>query len=375
MIRFQTPELPPVEEIAHYFARSEADRWFSNGGPCHELLGQRLREFLGGTWCVAVANGTMALMVGLRGLVGARPDGPREILLPSFTFVATINAVLWSGLEPVFVDVDSAGWHLDPACLRDALDARGDRVAAILACSTFGVPPIASHRRAWERCASDAGVPLLVDSAAGFGAVADDGDMLGRQGTAEIFSFHATKPFAIGEGGVVTTRDPELAERLTRLTNFGLRDGVVSGEVGLNAKLAEWPAATALAVLDRFGDVIARRRAAAERMWAGIDGHGFRRQIGTSGAVWQFVPVLAPTHELRDAVLANAARDHIQLRAYYAQPLHRMAAFREVPVCGELPCTEGLAERVLSLPMANDITEQQVDRIAASLTSTALAGA
>jgi dTDP-4-amino-4,6-dideoxygalactose transaminase len=174
-------------------------------------------------------------MLGLRALVGVSGGRRREVLMPSFTFAATINAVLWAGLEPVFLDVEEHSWHLDPARLEHALAIRGGSVAAVLACSTFGVPPSAAHRAAWEDAARAAGVPLLVDSAAGFGATGDDGQVLGRQGDVEVFSFHATKPFAIGEGGLVTTNNDEIAHRMIRLTNFGFEGGLVDTDVGLNA--------------------------------------------------------------------------------------------------------------------------------------------
>ena len=262
-----------------------------------------------------VASGTLGLMVGLRAVLDSLEGDARQVLMPSFTFAATINAVLWCGLRPVFVDVETQSWHLDPDCLEDALAARCGRVAAVLACSTFGIPPLRAHQTAWERAARAAGVPLLVDSAAGFGAAAEDGQMLGRQGDAEVFSFHATKPFAIGEGGLITTTDPETAQRATRLTNFGFVDGIVESDVGLNAKLPEWAAATGLAVLDGFGDVMERRRTRAARILRAIEPYGYRPQAGADNAVWQFVPVLAPSPVARAAALELAAENDVELRS------------------------------------------------------------
>lgn len=253
--------------------------------------------------------------------------------------------------------------------MEDALAARSGNVAAVLACSTFGVPPAAAQRAAWENAARAADVALLVDSAAGFGATADDGQVLGRQGDVEVFSFHATKPFAIGEGGLATTSDDKIARRMTRLANFGFVSGVVDGDVGLNAKLPEWSAATALAVLDGYGDVLARRRADAGRMVAELDEYGYQRQSGTEGAAWQFVPVLAPSPAVRTAALATTRRDEIEVRTYFSVPLHRMPAFASVPIAGGLQRTEDLAERVLSLPMANDLAPGDIDAIVASLIS------
>ena len=365
VIRFQAPRLPPVDDIAAYFARADEIRRYSNRGPCHELLVERLEAYLG-VRCVPVANATLGLMLALRALVGAG-GGRREVLMPSFTFAATINAVLWAGLEPVFVDVEERSWHLDPARLEDALAKRAGSAAAVLACSTFGMPPPAGQRVAWEAAARAAGVPLIVDSAAGFGATADDGAVLGRQGDVEVFSFHATKPFAIGEGGLLTTTDDELARRLSRLTNFGFEDGVVDGDVGLNAKLPEWSAATALAVLDGYGEVLAHRRAGARRMLDGLVAHGYEHQAGTEGAAWQFVPVLAPSAAVRAAALETARRHDIEVRTYFSVPLHHMPAFTSVPSVGGLRCTDDLAARALSLPMANDLSPGDMEAIVASL--------
>jgi dTDP-4-amino-4,6-dideoxygalactose transaminase len=367
VIRFQTPQLPPVAEIAAYYARAEEARWFSNRGPCHELLTERLERFLGpGVRCVPVGNATIGLMLGLRALVGARPQR-REVLLPSFTFAATVSAVLWAGLEPVFVDVEERSWHLDPLALQEALGGRSDRVGAILACSTFGTPPATAQRRAWEMAAREAGVPLLVDSAAGFGATAEDGLPLGRQGDAEVFSFHATKPFAIGEGGLLTTTLQDVAERAARLANFGFEDGVVHDAPGLNAKLPEWSAATALAVLDHYDDVLAARRAAAAEIIEALAPQGYARQSGTAGAAWQFVPLLAPSARVRDAALELARERGIELRSYFSVPLHRMPAFASVPIAGGLRCTDDLAARALSLPMANDQSAADRDAIVSCL--------
>ena len=367
MIRFQKPQLPPVSEIAAYYERSEEARWFTNRGPCHELLTDRLERRLGGgVHCVPVGNATVGLMLGLRALVGARPRR-REVVLPSFTFAATVSAVLWAGLEPVFADVEERSWHLDPFALRDALAGRSDRVGAILACSTFGTPPATAQRMAWELAAREAAVPLLVDSAAGFGATAEDGLPLGRQGDAEVFSFHATKPFAVGEGGLVTTTRQDVAERAARLANFGFEDGVVHDAPGLNAKLPEWSAATALAVLDRYDEVLADRRAAAAEILDGLAAHGYAWQAGTAGAAWQFVPVLAPSPRVRDAALALALERGIELRTYFSVPLHRMPAFASVPVAGSLRRTEDLAARALSLPMANDQSAAERDEIVSCL--------
>jgi dTDP-4-amino-4,6-dideoxygalactose transaminase len=370
-IRFQRPELPASADIERYLAAARDARWFSNRGPCHRLLTDRLTEYLGGdSYVVLVANATLGLMLALRTLLGECPAGSL-VITPSFTFPATAQAILWSGLKPVWVDVEPDGWHLDPRALDEVLNAQRASVAGVLACSTFGTAPQPAQCAAWQRACDDAGVPLVVDSAAGFGSRDEQGHVLGTQGDAEIFSFHATKPFAIGEGGAVTTPDRELADRLTVMANFGFsREREICTPFGMNAKLSEIHAAIGLAVLDRFDGVLAARRTRAERLRNELEQVGYRFQAGSRLSAWQFVPVLAPSAEVRDAVLARAREQQIEIRSYHA-PLHLQPAFGACTAAGSLPVTEELSRHTLSLPLANDLADREIERVASLLRSCA----
>jgi dTDP-4-amino-4,6-dideoxygalactose transaminase len=364
-VRFQRPRPPALAAVARYYAAAEEARWFSNFGPCHELLVERLEAAIGqGVHVLPVANCTLGLMVALRGLAG-EPDGRRDLVVtPSYTFAAAGSAITWAGFRPLFVDVDPDAWLLDPEQLAGALRAHGGRVAAVMAASTFGTPPPAATTAAWEQLCAAAGVPLLVDSAAGFGARHGDGRWLGAQGDAEVFSFHATKPFSVGEAGLVATRDPGLRDRLRRLVNFGFdAERVVSGDIGLNAKLAELPAAAALAVLDGYDDVLAARRASAAHLRDALEPFGFRFQAGCEGSTWQAVSVQAPRGIGRAQLLERAAALGVEVRAYFDVPVHRMGAFSRDARVGELPVTTRLAERAVSLPMADDLGPAELQRI------------
>lgn len=366
-VRFQAPALPPMAEIVAYFARSEEERWFSNGGPNAQLLAERVGHYVGnGARAVLVDNATTGLMVALRALAG-RPDGQRRyVVVPSYTFVATVNAISWCGFEPLFVDVAARGWHLDPAALAVALDDVRGRVAAVLACSTFGTAPAPADAERWEHVAASFGVPLLVDSAAGFGALDSDGRRLGTRGDAEVFSFHATKPFAIGEGGAITTRSPEIADRCARLANFGFdASRRVNDLIGLNGKLSELHAATGLAAFDHYGEVLAARRFRATQMIGRLGRAGFRPQDGWQGSTFQFVPVLAPTPGTRDLALRIGAERGVELRTYYDTPLHEVGPYRACARSGALGTTTALSRVTLSLPMANDLDDEAVERVVA----------
>lgn len=360
-IPFQRPSLPAATEIDHYLELSREERWFSNGGPCWRLLRERLEDRVG-AYCVPVASGTLGLMAALAAaLEDPASAGGRGALMPSFTFLATAQAAVWAGLEPRLDDIDPGDWHLDPARVEGALG--GGDIAAVIAVSAFGTPAPPATRERWAAACRAAGVPLIVDSAAGFGAIAADGVPVGAQGDIEVVSFHATKPFAIGEGGAAFTRDARLRDRLELAVNFGFRpDRTVGLTHGLNAKMSELHAATALAVLDRFDPILAARRdtAAALRTAAPEE---LQWQEEAELSTWQFLPVALPDAARRER-LADGWRGKVETRVYY-DPLHHLVP--GYARAGGLERTDDLYRRILCLPMANDLDAEERETIAAAL--------
>jgi dTDP-4-amino-4,6-dideoxygalactose transaminase len=364
-LRFQRPWLPDGNRIEAYLRRSREARWFSNGGPCWRLLRDRISDRVG-AYCVPVASGTTGLLAAVAAVMDARPAlAGGEALLPSFTFPATAQAAIWNGLRPRLLDVDPDHWHLDPEILERELARRGGDVAVVIAVCSFGTPPPAEVRTRWERACRTAGVPLVIDSAAAFGAVADDGRAVGAQGDVEVVSFHATKPFAVGEGGAVFTRDDAVRERIERAINFGFERGRVTAPHALNGKLSELHAAVGLAVLDEFDAILTTRRALAARV-----GERARAplgwQAGSERSTWQFVPVRFEDRAAREQARASSART-LETRVYY-EPLHRMDAFRTTSAWDEtLYVTEDLAARLLALPMANDLSDEELKLVTAAV--------
>jgi dTDP-4-amino-4,6-dideoxygalactose transaminase len=363
-LRYQRPELPPLSDVARYYALSEEARFYSNGGPCYERLSSRLAAYVGDVTCVPVGNCTLGLLAALRETCGTPAGGRDLIAVPSFTFTATACAIQWAGFTPLFVDIEPDSWQLSPAALREALNRYDGRVAGVMGCSTFGTAAPAAVRDGWHQLCAQAGVPLLIDSAAGFGGIDDHGHPLGAQGDTEVFSFHATKPFAIGEGGAVITPDPDLARRLGRLINFGIDpDTRTSTTAGLNAKMSELQAATGLAMLDRFQDALSRRRATADRLRTLLAAHPLSYQAGSANSTWQVFQLLVPDPSSRRRALELAAAHNIEVRTCFDPPLHRHPAFAEATVAGDLPVTEHVAARTLSLPMANTLGPRQMARM------------
>lgn len=367
-IRFQRPSFPAAQAIEGYLAASRERRWFSNAGPCWELLRDRLSA-AAGREAVPVVNATLGLLLAVAALREQGPAGAEEALVPSFAFVASAQAATWNGLRPVFVDVCADHWHLDPDELDRALHERGGSIAVVIALSSFGVPPPSAVRRRWQSACVAAGVPLIVDSAAGYGAIAEDGCPIGAQGDIEVVSFHATKPMAAGEGGAVFCRDRAVGERVRRLTNFGFdANRRATSTHGINAKMSEPIAAIALAALDGLPEALRRRRAAAAQVIAALP-DGFVVQAGCEHSTWQFVPVRAPSATVRDAVV-ESSRGSIEIRTYY-DPLHEMHAFADCARLSELPVTRDLSQTILSLPMAVDLSAGERRRIAAACSAAA----
>ena len=145
------PDVPPIDRVAAYYRLAEDANRYANFGPCHELLASRIADFIGRqAHCVPVANCTLGLMVTLRALTEHSSVDRRFVITPAYTFLATTHAISWCGFTPLFVDVDPDSWHMSSGALERAVEQRGERVAAVLTCSTFGAAPSMSERAAWE---------------------------------------------------------------------------------------------------------------------------------------------------------------------------------------------------------------------------------
>jgi dTDP-4-amino-4,6-dideoxygalactose transaminase len=318
-VPFIRPVFPRSTVIGEDFDAIVESNWFTNFGPMERRFSAGIAEYIGGeNYSVTFTNATIALVAVLQEALG-RGDDRSFVIVPSFTFAAGPEAVEWAGYRPVFVDID-------PVTLQPSIDeARtliedGLNIAGILLCNTFGIgnPRIAE----WETLASQAGLKLIIDSAAGFGSEYSSERRVGSAGLAEVFSFHATKPFAVGEGGAVVTRDAELVSRLISFQNFGFSGGRGAHRLGLNGKLQEINAAIGLRQLAGFDTAIKSRHAVLA---------GYQRALADSGVSFPaaielssvcFATILLSTSDARDGALARLLSAGVEARAYYAPALH-----------------------------------------------------
>ena len=223
-------------------------RWLSNNGPLVQELEQRIADYHHVKYCVAMCNGTVALEIAIRalGLEG-------EVIVPSYTFIATAHTLYWQALTPVFADIDPSTHTLDPNAVRRMITPR---TTGIIGVHLWGR---GASVHELEAIADEHGLKLMFDAAHAFGC-SYGGQMIGNFGACEVLSFHATKLFNTFEGGAVLTNDDELVETMRLMRNFGFSgyDNVI--HPGTNGKMFEVAAAMGLVNLDSIDDVIAANR-------------------------------------------------------------------------------------------------------------------
>ena len=211
-IPFVRPTMPAAHEVGQMFQEIGQANWYTNFGPMEQRFRAGITGYLGRDIGVAtVANATVGLIAALAALL-PRGDGSAGIAVASFTFAAGPQAIMWHGYRPEWIDVDPVSLQPSVDSCERAL-AAGASVRAVLLTNTFGIG--GADLDAWEALCAREGIPLIIDSAAGFGSRYPDGELLGHRGDCEVFSFHATKPFGIGEGGAIVSHRPEVIERVT----------------------------------------------------------------------------------------------------------------------------------------------------------------
>lgn len=361
-IPFLKPNLVTSQSFAHHLEGIDQRHMYSNFGPLNSLFERRIiDEFFDGTGAAAtVANATLGLMLAISAM--KRSKG-RYALMPSFTFAATPLAAMWCGLEPYFVDIDEDEFCMRGDLLQETVEKLGDDVAVAVPYAAFGVNlDLAIYRALHEQ-----GIPVVIDAAASFGASDSQGQFGKDFPGAVIFSFHATKSFPIGEGGLVYSESPLTIGEVRRASNFGFSEDRTCGALGLNAKLSEYAAAVGLATLDVFPEKIKMRLHIydlyVERLKdAGLLNVGWRGQKISGTVPFQFMTLLCPEDRSRQNYVDKLAQAEIDSRTYFSPPCHMQAQFSQAKST-PLHTTEQIAKRVISLPLWEGMTESEVARI------------
>jgi dTDP-4-amino-4,6-dideoxygalactose transaminase len=352
------PNIGSRDSFFEYAKQIFDNRWLTNNGPYVQEFENRVAQLHEVEHCVAMCNGTVALEIAIRalGLEG-------EVIVPSYTFIATAHALHWQAITPVFADIDPETHNLDPDAVRRMITPR-----------TTGI--IGVHL--WGRCAPVAelneiadeyGLKLMFDAAHAFGCSLG-GTMVGNFGECEILSFHATKFFNSFEGGAVLTNNGELATAMRLMRNFGFSgmDNVIYP--GTNGKMIEIVAAMGLVNLDEMDEVVS---------WNQNNYNDYRELLASVPGVrllafdedeknnYQYVVIELDKNckASRDQIIQALHAENILARRYFWPGCHKMSPYKELyPNSGMmLQYTKVVADKVIVLPTGTTVTDEMVQNV------------
>ncbi len=334
-------------------------RWLSNNGPVVQEFERKVAEILGVKHALAMCNATAAIEIACRalGLKG-------EVILPSYTFIATAHALQWQEITPVFCDMDPATHNLDPAKIEKLITPKTTGIIGVhvwgRGCEIEAIEAIAANRN----------LKVMYDASHGFGC-AKGGRMLGTFGECEVFSFHATKFINCLEGGVVATNNDELAYQMRMMTNFGFTGFDKVEYLGINGKMNEISAAMGLTNLESMEDIIAINRRNYEAYKTGLAdvlGISVIHYDPAERNNYQYVVIEVDPEVCarnRDEIVEALHEEKIIARKYFWPGCHKMEPYHSLqPNAGLLlPETERIAARVIVLPTGQTVEEETVQRV------------
>jgi len=334
-------------------------RWLSNNGKYVREFEARLAELLGVKHCVAMCNATVGLEIAIRAL-----DLSGEVILPSFTFIATAHALQWQQITPVFCDIDPVTHNIDPAKVEALITPRTTAILGVhlwgRGCEVAALREIADRHK----------LKLLFDAAHAFGC-SHEGGMIGGFGDAEVFSFHATKFINTLEGGVVSTNDDTLAMQMRRMKNFGFTGYDQVESIGTNGKMNEISAAMGLTNLESLEEFVAINQAHYQRYKEGLaalPGLSVMPYDESERCNYQYLVVEIEASKAgisRDELVTHLHKNGIIARRYFHPGCHRMEPYVTLfPEAGNnLSVTQVLSERLFCLPTGSAVTPEDVKRI------------
>lgn len=349
--------LPPFEEYCTEIRGLWDSRRLTNMGEKHEELRKKLQEYLGVEHIGLVTNGHQSIELTLQamGLSG-------EVITTPFTFASTTHAIVRSGLQPVFCDIDPVDFTIDVSKIEGLIT---ERTSAILPVHVYGN---VCAVKVIEDIASRHNLKVIYDAAHAFG-VKYRGQGIAGFGDASCFSFHATKVFHTIEGGAVACQDGALDRRIAKLKNFGLDGQEDASEVGGNSKLDEFRAAMGLCNLRHIDDEIAKRKQLAEHYRKRLEGapgvqlNPIQKDVTPNFAYFPAVFNEKVFGADRDDVLAELTSHDIHARKYFYPLTSEFSCYKNCFCPGMTPVAKRVSERILTLPLYPELTLDIVDII------------
>lgn len=352
MIPVTKTTLPPIKEYIQYLDGIWQTSQLTNNGPLCRDLSERLKAYLSLTHLELVANGTFALQLAIRalGLKG-------EIITTPYSYVATTNAILWEGCEPVFVDIDPQTFCINPDLIEAAIT---DKTNAILATHVYGYP---CNVKRIQAIAARHGLKVIYDAAHAFGVKLDSHSLL-EHGDCSTLSFHATKLFHTAEGGAVACRDSAVAHKIFLMSKFGHLGEDEYLDIGINAKMSELHAAMGLCVLPKAHDIITSRKECSGWYDEQLKGCLLQRPVPPVGLEYNYAyyPVIFSSHEIMMRVRQALIDNGIGPRRYFYPSLNTLP-YLKPELKRACPISENVSSRVLCLPLYVGLSKPEVEVI------------
>lgn len=348
-IKLLIPDFPSAEELAPWIQKISENSWYTNFGPLSRELEEKIPNFIlasSDLHVTTVSSGTTGLELALAAL--ELPE-KSKVLVPSLSFPASATAIVRAGLEPVFCDICPTTWVATPSIAREALKIAD--LKAVMPVALFGRPLDAE---AWDKFTYDTGIPVVIDAASAFG-----NQIIGKT-TSAVFSFHATKHLAVGEGGAITACDRAFINRARSLANFGFEGGVIN-RIGSNGKMSELHAAVGLAALTRWPLRARQRIRLACKYYEALGDLSSRIQPADYDGHWvQSVLAVRIINGVDDDMIHILEESGIETRRWYWPPLHQHPAFCQFKQVSRLSATTLLSNQLLGLPFHLEMDTQDV---------------
>jgi dTDP-4-amino-4,6-dideoxygalactose transaminase len=355
------PNIGNRENLLRRLNSALDSRWLSNGGPLVHEFEERIAAEVGVRHCVATSSATRGIELLARAL-----NVKGRVIVPSFTFIGTANALRWVGLDPVFCDVDPATHNLDPAKVEELLDGN---IGAIMGVHLWGR---ACDVERLGVLAERAGCPLIFDAAHAFGC-GYKGRPIGGFGRAEVFSFHATKCVNSFEGGAIVTNDDAVASEVRLLQNFGFAGFDYVTRAGTNGRMSEASAAMGLTSLESMGEFIAVNRenyAAYRDGLSGMPGLPLIKFGEDVTSHYHYIVVEideAKSGISRDTIHRVLWAENILARRYFYPGCHRTTPYKDSAGQRQLPVTDRLTRSILCLPAGGELRSDAIENVCAML--------
>ena len=358
------PFLPPLPEVTTFMQEIWDRKWLTNSGAFHKELEAQLARYLDVPYVALCANGTLALVIALQVL---RVTG--EVITTPFSFVATSHALWWNNIRPVFVDIEPDFCNLDPEKVESAITPK---TTGILPVHVYGHPCNVDR---FQEIADIYGLHLIYDAAHAFG-VTLDGRSLMDFGDLSVLSFHATKTFNTFEGGAIICHDERTYQRINYLKNFGFAGETTVVAPGINAKMNEFQAGMGLLQLQYMDEILAKRKAIADRyiaLLSGIEGVSFLTPGAGVGYNHAYFPIFVDAKAFgrtRDDLYAHLKSYNYLCRRYFYPLISSFNMYKSLPGAepSNLSVATRVAEEVLCLQIFPDLGLEHVDNVAEIIT-------